>query len=1468
MAASGRERKAGNRMTADRKNLGAGVLLLLSLILCFGAAARFYGLNWDQSAGQHPDERHVMMCAGRLDWPKSWSDYFNEAASPLNPRNREAHFFAYGTLPSTLLRGVMELGGIKSPGQMAITGRVLSALADTAVIALVFALAWTLYRRGTLALLAALFYALAVLPIQQAHFFVVDPFANFFVALALLFLARAGKSGNWLEYAGTGVALGLALSCKISVATFGLPVALVALLPLSGEIRNWKTGLRTAVLRTLVFSLATIVTVRLALPDAFSGFWPWELAPRWLANMREVINISTGVIDIPFTRQFFGRTPLLWPWWNMVMWGLGLGLGITAWIAWGVASWQLIRQRIWIHAVPVIWIATVFFHQGFTYQATLRYFLPIYGALCVLAAWLLVTASSGKSFPVKAWLGRAAVILVVLFTSAWAFGFLTIYSKPHTRVEASRWIYEHIEPGKTLACEHWDDFLPLPFGAARDPGRYNQIELPLYVADNMEKRGELLSKLNRADYIIIASQKLRDSIPRMPHRYPFTISYYEGLEDGSLGFDRVAEFRRDLNFFGFPVSTRTAEEAFSVYDHPPVSIYKKASRYDPELLVSRFNAIPLEGVSDTREPVKPQPSMTREGVKKKQKEPGRPESDVLLSPERWAAAQKQGTWSEMFDRHSIPVRFPLLVWVAHLLVLQVAGWALLGPLLKVLPDRGAALARPFAILIPAWFLWLLASTGLAPNDRTTYWMILGLFALSGLWASWHGRRDWKIWSQKGKGEAFRVEIVFWLAFFGFILVRAANPDLWHASWGGEKPMEMSFLYGVLRSEAFPPMNPWFAGGFINYYYFGFVLCGTLIKGLGILPEVGFNLCLATFFALACAATASAARALRPKAGWMLAWSATAFVMLVGNLFQIRFIWRQLIRLGSADHELKFPIVSDLIRVAHGVIHWLEGKRLAPYDADLYWVAARAITGEEVAPVTEFPYWSFLYGDLHPHLMALPFTLCVIILLVAWVKSSGFRIRAGLIVLTGFTLGFFWPTNTWDWPTYGALSGLVLFLACWKEESTGGLMGFAKAMAKSLGIFAIMMILGYLAFLPFHRTYVPGYGAFENWKGAKTKLLDYLFIYGFFLFILGSYVISCCMRMEIFRGFRLYVVLFQSALKQKWRLSRSRLIRLAFLRHASLLGALMTLVLVALAFLCLIRTSLTALLLSGIVFSLVLIWHRRRDPLGAIPALFSLLAFVLSLTVEYVVLVGDIGRMNTVFKFYYQVWVFFALASALALPHVLAAWRGWPTRWKTVWMSGFVLLLFAVMLYPLLATPAKIKDRFVRTPLTLDGLAFAQNGHYTWKGNSLALGPDLHAIRWLQDNIQGSPVILEMNTGNFLYTWGSRFSIHTGLPSVVGWNWHQRQQQAGIRNNRVDARIADVVKIYNTLDTGLAMQLMNKYGVRLVVVGELERVLGSPEGIAKFEAMGLSKLYDEEGVRIYEVPVNDSSGKLEKSVMVP
>jgi uncharacterized membrane protein len=175
---------------------------------------------------------------------------------------------------------------------------------------------------------------------------------------------------------------------------------------------------------------------------------------------------------------------------------------------------------------------------------------------------------------------------------------------------------------------------------------------------------------------------------------------------------------------------------------------------------------------------------------------------------------------------------------------------------------------------------------------------------------------------------------------------------------------------------------------------------------------------------------------------------------------------------------------------------------------------------------------------------------------------------------------------------------------------------------------------------------------------------------------------------------------------------------------------------------------------------------------------------------------------------------------------------WSSRWQLLWKSSVIVLVASAALYPLLGTTAKIKDRMTAdVPLTLDGMAFMRYAEYDDLGTRMDLSQDYDAIRWLQDNVEGSPVIIE---GNMVeYHWATRFTIYTGLPNVIGWNWHQRQQRATAAEDLVQGRIGDVNEFYLTTDPERAKDILDHYQVEYVIVGQLEQALYPGDGLDKF-----------------------------------
>ena len=230
-------------------------------------------------------------------------------------------------------------------------------------------------------------------------------------------------------------------------------------------------------------------------------------------------------------------------------------------------------------------------------------------------------------------------------------------------------------------------------------------------------------------------------------------------------------------------------------------------------------------------------------------------------------------------------------------------------------------------------------------------------------------------------------------------------------------------------------------------------------------------------------------------------------------------------------------------------------------------------------------------------------------------------------------------------------------------------------------------------------------------------------------------------------------------------------------------------------------------------------------------------------------------MNSVFKFYLQVWVMLGIASAYLLWRLFHARRSSLARiapLRRVWLGLLALLVISAAVYPVMGTRDRLRDRYggYVTPLTLNGAAYMQGVSYN-DGGPIYLAADYEGILWLNRNVQGTPGVLEAVTPS--YRWGGRVSVYTGLPSVVGWQWHQEQQRAGYAYE-IGIRRNDVKTMYDTPDAALALSLMRRYGVEYVYLGQLERIY-FPAGMGKFaDGLGgaLEKVFDNGSTRIYRV----------------
>ena len=587
--------------------------LALSGIATLGLALRLYGLDWDQMQARyqllvrlygldaaqgnnfHPDERQILFHVVQLSWPGSWAQFFNAATSPLNP-----HFFAYGSFPLYLLAAVGNvLSHISAPlanfANLTLTGRVLNAIFDCGTILLVGWLGLLLTNDRTpgrryawsVALLAAALVAFTPFQLQLSHFYTVDTMLLFFVTLTVLacvVLVDTDKPVRWSLVAGLGY--GLALATKFSAA----PLAVSLFVALA--MRWYRRGLSSIIVPLLLSFCVTLAVFLIAMPYALLDM------PEFIQQVAQQGDLARGALDLPYVRQFAGTTPYVYEAQNMLFWGMGLMLGLAALAGFLWLCWRVWKRDAGPWLVVLSWVVVYGVITGGFYVKYMRYMLPIYPFLTLMAASILIallkfSRERVKDARTKSYIAiilpYAAIVVVLAGTMFQGLALLNVYSQPNTRIQASRWIFSHLKPGSVLTYEQWDDSLPEAVDN-HDPSIYQEVSYPdangqpqqgldLYGDDTTAKALQLARILPTIDAITMATDRLDKSIPRLPCRYPLTIHYYQLLFSGQLGFHLAAQFENHPNLFGIVLDDSNADESYSVFDHPTARIFVRDNPY-------------------------------------------------------------------------------------------------------------------------------------------------------------------------------------------------------------------------------------------------------------------------------------------------------------------------------------------------------------------------------------------------------------------------------------------------------------------------------------------------------------------------------------------------------------------------------------------------------------------------------------------------------------------------------------------------------------------------------------------------------------------------------------------------------------------------------------------------------------------------------------------------------------------------
>jgi len=593
---------------AVRGRAGDAALVGLAIALLAGGALRIAYANWDATGHLHPDERYISTVANDTSWPSTPWGYFDVGRSPLSPYNIETgRSYVYGLLPLTGSTLAADALGEDDYDHLFLVARHISAVLDTATILMVFVASlllmeeWGRRRAATGATIAALLYAFTVTAIQHAHYFTVDSWLIFFSFLTLLLTLTALRASKAMVdrsvdrwFVAVGVSTGLTVACKVPGALVLAPVAvaIVADAVVVATCRGRSAAAVRVALTGLVVVVSGYLTFRLVSPYSFAGS-SWlnlTLNDGFRAALSDEFRRVNGEFLFPPSYQWLLSTPIWSPLRNLVQWQLGWPLGIAALLGVVLLVVRIARAALahvraqgqtisaeaaagvttqWLTLLVFVlvvffWIAPRFAHMG-------RYLVPITPVLAIAAAYALVDLLGGRRR-----LLLAVASFVIVLTAAWAIAFVQVFAHENTRIAASDWIVAHAAPGARIANEHWDDSLPVG-GRAQ---AFTLLELPVFEPDDPTKLRKLYSVLAESDYYVLSSPRAWRTIGRLPDRFPLMTRFYRELFAEKLGFREIASFERSPTLLGVEIDDSSAEEAFWVYDHPPVRIYRRTGSLD------------------------------------------------------------------------------------------------------------------------------------------------------------------------------------------------------------------------------------------------------------------------------------------------------------------------------------------------------------------------------------------------------------------------------------------------------------------------------------------------------------------------------------------------------------------------------------------------------------------------------------------------------------------------------------------------------------------------------------------------------------------------------------------------------------------------------------------------------------------------------------------------------------------------
>src|SRR3989344_545743 len=530
------------------------LFLFIIFILFVGSFLRFYKLDWGGGIYSHPDEYHIAASVSQLSFPHQ-----------MHP-----HFFSYGTLTIYLIYFTQQIINFISSAlnfQLStfnsfILGRFYSALFSSLTIIIVYKICRSFMERR-FSYLAALLVTLTPGLIQQAHFATPESALTFFLFGSLLFIIKFLKQSRILFLVLASVFLGLALGVKVSSVVFLLPI-------LAGTIVKFFRKPFHLILFIIASFAITIATFAIVAPYVFLDF------PAFRSNLEYEGSLAIGKIPVFYTRQFIDTLPVLFQFEKILPYALGPGILLFGTLGFIYLLILSIKNKNLNILLIIISFLSLFILNAFLFAKWTRFIAPTFPFFAIFAAFFL-----NKLYARNRFVSNLLTIVLLVATFLWTTAFFSIYLRPDVRITASNWIEKNFPENSTILVEG-GNMIDIPL-----KGNFKRIGFDFYKLEaDAQTRSKIATGLEETDYFLIQSRRVFMNHQRLPTLYPKTASFYNSLFDNKLGFEQVQEFHSypmlELGNFKLEIPDETAEETWSVFDHPVIRIFKKTKQLSKE----------------------------------------------------------------------------------------------------------------------------------------------------------------------------------------------------------------------------------------------------------------------------------------------------------------------------------------------------------------------------------------------------------------------------------------------------------------------------------------------------------------------------------------------------------------------------------------------------------------------------------------------------------------------------------------------------------------------------------------------------------------------------------------------------------------------------------------------------------------------------------------------------------------------